>query len=332
MNKFIRRFSLVLLGLLAAAISASASPLGTAGYYNEFIFGDIYQSGTDSQGRVAAGGSVDYSNMSVASEIQAKDPRYPELVVGGNLSWTNGSVGYFADINSGSPEYKKGDIVVGGNATIAQNNGGSSVAYGSLTTGASLPFNFEAEQSYLQGMSTFWAGLGTTGRTQIKPGEIYLTGNNPNLNIFTLSSADIVQNIGFHINVPVGATTLVNISGDVARMKNFGFYFNQLDANYDTQGLFPDSLILYNFFEATALTIAGIEVHGSILAPWADVRFSNGHIEGGLIADSLYGTGEAHNELFNGRLPVRPVPEPATVLLLGGGLIGVAAFRGRKKA
>ena len=45
---------------------------------NEFIFGDVYQSGTDSQGRVAAGGSVDYSNMSVASEIQAKDPRYPE--------------------------------------------------------------------------------------------------------------------------------------------------------------------------------------------------------------------------------------------------------------
>jgi len=317
--------------LLWAAIPAGASVLGTAGYYNEFIFGDIFQENTDSQGRVAAAGSVSYSNMSVASEIQEKNPSYPELVVGGSLYWTNGSVGYFADIDSGSSDYKKGDIVVGGNAYIAQNNGGNSVAFGSLTTGADLPFDSAAEQSYLQGLSAFWAGLSATGSTSVSSGEIYLTGADPHFNIFTLSASDIVQDIGFHINVPDGATTLVNISGQLAQMQNFGFYFNELDANYDTQNLFPDALILYNFFEATALTIAGIEVHGSILAPWADTLFDNGHIEGNLIARSLFGTGEAHNELFNGNLPHHPVPEPATVLLLGGGLIGVAAVRRRLK-
>jgi choice-of-anchor A domain-containing protein len=340
MNKLTSRLSMVFLCLLFTGFGAEASTLGTAGYYNEFIFGNIFQEGTDSQGRVATGGSATYADMSVASKIQVRDPQHPELVVAGNLVWANGSVGYFPEINSGSPEYKKGDIVVGGSAYIAQNNGGSSVAYGSLTTGATLPFSFAVEQSYLQGMSTYWGQLAATGNTSIKPGEIFLTGADPYLNVFTLSASDIQPNIGFNINVPEGSTTLVNVSGAFGKMENFGFYFNGKDGNLDGDDLnndgqpdflFPDSLILYNFFEATALSIAGIEVHGSILAPWADALFSNGHIEGNLIARSLVGTGEAHNELFNGRLPGHPVPEPATVLLLGGGLIGAAALRRRLK-
>ena len=319
----------ILLSVVLLPYAGYATPLGTAGAYNEFVTGSLNQVSTDSQGKVAVGGDATLSNVSVASEV--KNPNPADLVVGGNLDWQNGSVGYFSDINSGSPEYKQGSIVVGGNAYIAQNQGGSSVAYGSLITHASpLPIDFAAEEAHLQSTSSFWSGLAATGTTSVNPGEIFLTGSDPYLNVFTLSASDIAQNIGFHINVPDGATTLVNISGQFAQMQNFGFYFNDLDANYDTQGLFPDPLILYNFFEATALTIAGIEVHGSILAPWAITQFDNGHIEGNLIARSLSGTGEAHNELFNGNLPTRPVPEPATLVLLGTGLAAVAAWRRRK--
>jgi choice-of-anchor A domain-containing protein len=116
-------------------------------------------------------------------------------------------------------------------------------------------------------------------------------------------------------------------------MQDFGFYFNGTDGNLDgVSGFsFPDSLILYNFFEAASLTISGIEVHGSILAPWADTKFFNGHIDGNLIAMSLFGTGEAHDDLFNGTLPNTPVPEPETLILLGSGLMGIAALRRRMK-
>jgi hypothetical protein len=118
-------------------------------------------------------------------------------------------------------------------------------------------------------------------------------------------------------------------------MEGFGFFFNpiggqEIDANYDQDGLFPDTRILYNFYEATSLTIAGIGVQGSILAPWADTFFDDGHIDGNLIAKSLRGAGEGHNRLFDGNLPVQPVPEPATLVLLGSGLCGLAAWRRRK--
>jgi choice-of-anchor A domain-containing protein len=293
-----------------------ATALGVASDYNEFIFGDIMQTGTDSEGRVAAGGNVGYEHMSVASNVKT-NPAIGDLVVGGNLNFIEGSVGYLK--NNTDPLYQKGSIYVGGTSYLDR------VGYGSLAYGN--PIDFQAAQSYLTQSSVAWGALnpnGTVTQNLLGNGsyEIILTGYDPHLNIFNLNGADVMKaNAGsFSINTPPGATVLVNIDGSVSAMQNFGFFFPEKPyPEFDW-----DPYILYNFFQAISLTFGQIEIHGSVLAPSAGVQFSDGHIEGQLIAMSLTGTGEAHDEFFIGQ-----IPEAATLLLLSAGLTGLAL--GRRK-
>lgn len=317
--------------LLLLPASLQATPLGVAGDYNVFIFGDVNQRYTDTQGGVAVGGNASYEHMSVASHVYESLP-HGDLVVGGDLDWSHGSVGWLNPSTPDSSDSKNGSIVVGGTAKIGLDKDGyETVTYGSMTSG--MPIDFVSEQQRLQSLSNYWGNLSPNGTTSIlfDGDEIHLDGADPLLNIFSLDGAMLQQDLGFHINVPETATTLVNVSGLSSNLQNFGFFFNGAEGNNNPD--FPDTSILYNFFEADALTIAGIEIHGSILAPFADILFYDGHIDGNLIARALEGDGEAHNELFDGDLPTPPaVPEPATIVLLGMGLIGAAIASKRNQS
>jgi choice-of-anchor A domain-containing protein len=73
---------------------------------------------------------------------------------------------------------------------------------------------------------------------------------------------------------------------------------------FGTQLLGADaSRILYIFCGATDLTIQGVTVEGSVLAPDADITFNNGSINGTLVGSSLTGNGQSHVRLFGGCLP-----------------------------
>ena len=113
--------------------------------------------------------------------------------------------------------------------------------------------------------------------------------------MFSLDAAKIGQNFGFYIDAPLTSTILVNITGATANLINFGFYFMDykdaipgIDYISGVSEFFPNSNILFNFLDATLLTINQIEINGSILAPFAHVDFmKNSHIDGNLIAYSL---------------------------------------------
>ena len=322
----------ILVFILVVPFLATASPLGLAGAYNEFVFGDIDLRSTDAFGGVAAGGNVYFENVSVASKV-APPLATGDLLVGNDLFFDAGSVGFFPENDSGNPAYKKGSIVTGGAATFGQNSGFSNVAFGSLQENQPVGDLFKSARDHLTGLSSFWRTLPSNGTSQIDFGGdvVTLMGTDPKLNIFSLNTADIGQHIRFEFVAPETSTILVNVGGTSGGLQNFGFFFNGLEGDKDEAGFFPDERILYNFYEADFLEIASIEVHGSVLAPWAEVLFYNGHIEGNLIARSLAGDstgvytgGEAHDEYFEGELPYEPVPEPGTIFLAGGGLLLLA--------
>ncbi|MBI5578768.1 MAG: choice-of-anchor A family protein [Deltaproteobacteria bacterium] len=343
------RSCVLLLCIIAFPLSVQASPLGIAGEYNLFMFDDIEQYGTDVEGRVAGGGDVTYgkanevvggnvvkeNGFSVASKV-IDTQGLADLVAGKDVSLTNGSVGYSGNVNSGTPEYQKGVVNWGGTAAITSN-----VGYDKNSSGPGTPINFATEQKSLTALSSTWGSLSANGKTDYFYNDaqalyrIQLTGSNNSLNVFSLDAARIGQNFGFYIDAPLTSTILVNITGATANLINFGFYFKDYEdkipgSDYipGASDFYPNSNILFNILDATLLTINQIEINGSILAPFAHVEFmKDSHIDGNLIAYSLFGEGESHLELFKGQLPV---PEPATMLLIGTGLIGLALFSRKK--
>jgi choice-of-anchor A domain-containing protein len=166
---------------------------------------------------------------------------------------------------------------------------------------------------------------------------LMLNGTDANLNVFYLSGALLGQIGGveadysdgggtFNFNVPIGSSVIINVDGvdvDFGHPGNFGFVCNGQDcaANAATN-------ILFNFYQATTLQTQ--TVFGSILAPLADITFTNGYIAGSVIANSIggpaYTTGEFHSELFAGRTSV-PAPSAALVLILGLALCAASRKR-----
>src|SRR5205823_1898109 len=129
-----------------------------------------------------------------------------------------------------------------------------------------------------------------------------LTGTNPTLDVFTVAASQLASANGLQISAPAGATVLVNVSGTAGQVQYFGMTVSGTDRQH----------VLFNFAAATTLTVAGISVQGSVLAPRADVTFNNGNLEGTLVAKSVTGSGEFHNFPPQVQLPA-PAP-PASSL------------------
>lgn len=290
-------------GLLAAAAicatgAHAATVLDVTGY-NAVVLGNYTGRNSDIEGALAAGGNVTLTNYGVGSRLDASARGTNTLIAGGNLSYTNGQL-------------FQGNAVVGGTATTV----GFNVQNGTLASGS--PVDFAAEGAALQSLAATLGATAANGTVANNYGSLLLTGSQSGLNVFSLTASDLASAHGLTIAAAAGSKVLVNVAGSSASWQNMGINLGGI-ASGD---------VLFNFFDATDLSLSGIGINGSVLAPNAAVTFNNGQLNGLLVAGSFDGTGELHNTGYTGGLfdtPAGAVPEPETwaMMLLGFGVLGV---------
>jgi choice-of-anchor A domain-containing protein len=278
-----------------------AASLGGAQDYNIFLFEDMVQSNTDSEGKVAVGGNLSLSNFAAGMNLSGNAEM---LIVGKDLQqYQHGQVG----------KEGQGKVVYGGNQGTVSN-----VTHGGIQQSDRSAW-FNETRTQLTSLSQQLASLGSNGSSTFQWGQLDLLGTDSDLNIFNIDLAQLNTANTFKLTAPGSSTVVVNFLGESAQWQNMGVTLQGITANR----------VLYNFQTATTLNLAGIGVNGSILAPQAALNFNNGQVNGQVIARSLSGSGQSNWQAFDGNLPdPQPVPTPSVLFGLVG--MGIATWRKRQ--
>lgn len=307
MNMPKRYFTLisVLLFLLVGQSLKSASislDISEAAGYNLLTWGKGVLKNSSTEGRVAVGGKVELEGYSIGNKADSSDSAAGSLIVGNKLTAKHGQV-------------SNGSIYVGGKYDGPNYDLNS--ARGSVTESKlgkeNLMLDFAAVQASLTAKSNNWGKALANGTSMFEYSTLTLLGSNGSLNIFNIDSEMLEMTRTLNLFVPNLARVLINVSGRKVDFSNKG-----LGAGFDPRNT------LFNFYEATKLTMNGIGIEGSILAPNANVIFKSGQMKGQLIAKSFKGSGSLHDYAFNNDEPMANVPDTGSTAWMGiFALVGV---------
>ena len=256
----------------------AAFDLGAAAGYNLFALNDVKQPSSDTQGKVAVGHNAHFGAYSVGDQLPNSNGTEDVLIVGNDLTFTSGAV-------------YGGNVVYGNTTNLPQ----SSVSISNGTLRHDSPVDFASAQTYLQNLSAQLSSYTVNGTSNMQWGGLTLSGSDPYLNVFAIHGSDLSSANSVTVNVPNGAVVLVNVDGTSVSWSG-GLTVNGTAITN----------VLYNFYEATTLTIQGIDIRGSVFAPLATVNFGSGLISGQLICNNLTGAGQLNLHLFSGNIPLAP--------------------------
>jgi choice-of-anchor A domain-containing protein/uncharacterized repeat protein (TIGR01451 family) len=296
---------------LAVGAQQQCAPLDSediAQSFNVFVLGDHRASFTEVQGRLGVGRNTFINGFGVGSRLP-RDPARIDLVTGNNL-----------DVGSSGANANNGGVRYGG----ARTGSGSMGAAGGVSQ-APPPFDFGQVFTELRSNSAAYGRLTATAEPSgvDASGAMTFRGDDEDLNVFDLSADDLERAGELRIRVPVGATTLINVSGreytTTARPTYAVTFWNgssyvQLGDTAPTADL--DTIrrgLLWNFPDADTVQIGpNLGWQGTVLAPGALVLFPGStQLNGIIIAENLEGNGAANNHPFDGCLPP-PCPPPPT--------------------
>jgi len=123
---------------------------------------------------------------------------------------------------------------------------------------------------------------------------IHLDGTDPLFNVFRVSAAQLAAAKSIIPDMPAGASALIDVAGASATFTNVGIQL----------GGTPAAQVLFSFCEATALTVKGVGIPASVLAPGAALQFDNGLIVGQVFVRSMAGFGQVNLAPFAGCLAI----------------------------
>lgn len=311
MRHFASFTAAAVLAFAATAAQAATQPT-TAADFNLFVIGNQLTHGSDVQGAVAIGGNSHFDSFSVGDQLSGYGGLYT-FVVGGNLDLGDGGI--------------TGKTIVGGAYT------GPGYHDVTIAGATPLPVDFDAEATRLYGLTDYLAGYATTGTATIENGgqRFILDALDTGLNVINIDAADLAGSNEFIMHLGANSKLLINVFGSSS----------DISGGMSIAGGGNDD-VLWNFSEATSLSMHNIGMLGSVLAPNAQVN-ANGVIWGQLIAGGFgqYAgdTMQVNLVKFGGDLltltpPPSGAPEPAAwALMLGGfGLLGAALRRRRALA
>ncbi len=310
---FFRR-SLIVAFAVAGSSAAFAADLGVAKDFNAFIFGSANTQGGHSAGAIAVGGSW-------SGHYEVKQNAFPQVPYPSVPGTTNLGLYVGGSIASSGGDFKvlQGNAYIGGgvSGTFQMLNGFQQFA----GTSASV---FTSQQAYSLGQSAAISAMSGVQLNTSDPNNINvdLSANvlNGNTKVYWVNSSNItgLKTLNFN-NGSASDTVLINVLGSSSI--DWGWSINYAHKNK----------VLFNFVDTATLNVKDRDFSASILAPKATVN-QNMNIEGNLIAANWnnFGSRELHfgNQfMFNGNAPV---PEPATLAILGVG--AAALIRRRRKS
>jgi choice-of-anchor A domain-containing protein/uncharacterized repeat protein (TIGR01451 family) len=288
-----------------ATTTCLANPLGAATGYTEFIQTNGSR-GSESEGAIAYGGNLAASGMTVGTHLSVAKT-YPSLVVNGTSNSFNLQAG-----SAWTP---------GLTGSINYNGGGSQLM--------SAPIDFTTAFTDLTAKSAAWSTATANGSASVidtsgsNPAGIslggnalYLKGTDTTRNVFSVTPAMLSGNSAILIEVPLGSTALINVSGTSAQIDGNMFFRNGIGGSWnqaqDSATATLNTHTLWNFADATSVGLnTGSAFGGTILAPKAAVNaFNVGHNMGQVIARSFTSNRETHQALFAGCLPDNTPPPP----------------------
>ncbi len=306
--------------------------LGQAANFNAYVLENMQGNASDVEGRLAVGGDLTLNNYGLGLQL-ASDNQHPVVTVGGDVSMRNARIYH-------------GDAVAAGNIDIDASVGlyGTDAYHNTHQFYQDSSFDFASTNDELMYKSSLWGSYGATAPVIVDGDSssiwnLTLAGDQE-INIFSIDAATLsASGKGIFIDVPQTSYNIINVYGESVELFNTGFHLADGSKFPDNRpedgaagrhdGSYANNL-LFNFVDATDLSLHGIGFKGSILAPLADTSFFNGHIDGNLIVKNLFSpegeqTGQINNYQFG---DIADISEPAT-LTVALGLLAVLGLRRR---